>query len=237
VVVTDTLPAGVSSSFISTSGCTNDPTGVPACNLDPIPAGAYAEYTITVAVVSSTLGVITNNVSVATSSTESDDTNNSAIQETTVIAEADLSITKMDSSDPFVSGNNYMLTYTIEVSNAGPSDATNVVVTDTLPAAVRSHYTTGCLNDPNGVPDCQLGIIPAGGLASYTITVGLPRYGGVISNSVSVSSDASDPVGGNDSVEELTEVIPIPIPTLNNLGLLVLILLMSSIGWVAIRRF
>ena len=63
------------------------------------------------------------------------------------------------------------LTYTIEVSNAGPSDAQNVVVTDTLPAGVTLVATSGCAEDPAGVPTCTLGTIAAGGSASYTVMV------------------------------------------------------------------
>ena len=234
VVVTDNLPSGLT--LVSTTGCAEDPGGAPTCSLGTIDAGGFAQYTMTVTVDPSVLGLLANTATVVTSSTESDDTNNSATAETTVNAEADLSITKMDSSDPFIAGGNQMLTYTIEVSNAGPSDATNVVVTDTLSPLVRSHTTSGCVNDPNGVPDCQLGTIPAGGSAIYTITVDLSRAGGLMTNVVSVMSDASDPVGDNDTVEEVTEVIPISIPTLNHLGLLVLILLVGGIGWVSMRR-
>ncbi len=47
--------------------------------------------------------------------------------------DADLAITKTDSPDPVVQGNS--LTYTITVTNNnGPLAATNVVVTDNLPA-------------------------------------------------------------------------------------------------------
>ena len=234
VVVTDTLPAGVT--LVSTTGCAEDPAGVPTCSLGTIDAAGFAEYTITVTVDPSTTGLITNNASVTTSSEESNPDNNSTSQDTTVSGEADLSITKMDSSDPFIAGGNRVLVYTIEVSNAGPSDATNVVVTDTLPSVAIFESTAGCLNDPNGVPDCQLGTIAAGASASYTITVTLQRVGGTIVNTVSVVSDAFDPDSGNSSVSETTEVTAIPIPTLGVLGLAALILLLGSIGWVSIRR-
>ena len=48
------------------------------------------------------------------------------------LANADLSADKSDSPDPVVAGTN--LTYTINVTNGGPDVATNVVVTDSLPA-------------------------------------------------------------------------------------------------------
>ena len=60
--------------------------------------------------------------------------NNSATASTTVQARADLSITKGDSPDPVTAGQN--LTYTVKVTNSGPSTASAVTVTDTLPAGV-----------------------------------------------------------------------------------------------------
>jgi uncharacterized repeat protein (TIGR01451 family) len=49
-----------------------------------------------------------------------------------VNAVADLSITKTDSPDPVITGND--LTYTVTVTNNGPDTATSVTVTDNLPA-------------------------------------------------------------------------------------------------------
>src|SRR3990172_2142212 len=54
---------------------------------------------------------------------------------------ADLSITKTDSPDPVVAG--APLTYTLSVRNAGPSDATTVTVTDTLPGGVTNVSASG----------------------------------------------------------------------------------------------
>lgn len=234
VVVTDTLPAGVT--LVSTSGCVEDPVGVPTCSLGTIDTGGFAQFTVTVTVDPAVTGAITNTVSVTTSSTESDTGNNSAAEVTLVGAEADLSITKIDSSDPVESGGGQELVYTIEVSNAGPSDATNVVVTDILSDLAIFQSTSGCLDDPFGVPDCLLGTIAAGSSASYTITVLLQRTSGTVVNSASVTSDASDPTPGNDTVVETTEITPIAIPTLNNLGLLMLMLLVAGIGFMSIRR-
>ncbi len=228
VVATDTLPAGVT--LVSTSGCAEDPTGVPGCSLGSIAAGAFAEYTITVDVDPATLGTITNNASVTTSSPENDVTNNTVTEDTLVSAEADLSITQV------VSGSNQTFVYTIEVSNAGPSDATNVLVNDILPSIAVFQSTSGCLNDPAGVPDCQLGTIGVGGSASYTITVTLPITDGTVTNSVSVSSDAFDPDADNSSSDLTTGLRAISVPTLGGLGMALLILLLGSVGWVSTRR-
>jgi len=205
VVVTDTLPAGVS--FVSTSGCAEDANGVPTCSLGTIASGANAQYTVIVTVDPATSGSITNDVSVTSAVTDPDPDNNSTSQSTTVTQEADLSVSKSGSPDPVVAGNN--LTYTVTVSNAGPSDAANVVATDTLPAGTTLVSTTGCAEDPNGVATCSLGTIAAGGNAQYTIIVAVDSAvadGANLSNTVSVASDTTDPIPGNDSTTEDTTV-------------------------------
>src|SRR5256712_2240147 len=58
-----------------------------------------------------------------------------------VIAQADLSITKTDNPDPVNAG--ATLTYTVTVTNGGPSTAANVQVTDNLPAGVTFQSASG----------------------------------------------------------------------------------------------
>jgi uncharacterized repeat protein (TIGR01451 family) len=69
-------------------------------------------------------------------STSPEDPNpaNNLATATTQVTSADLSVSKTASSDPAVPGTD--LTYTLTVSNAGPTSASVVVVTDTLPTGV-----------------------------------------------------------------------------------------------------
>ncbi len=205
VVVTDTLPAGVT--FSSTSGCAEDPAGVPACSLGTIAAGSSASYTITVSVDPATAGTITNTASVSSSTPDPNPNNNTDTEDTFVGTSADLSITKSDNPDPVLPGDT--LTYTVTVNNAGPSSATDVVVTDTLPAGVTFASTSGCAEDPAGVPTCSLGTIAAGGSASYTITVTADAAtSGVVTNTASVTSNTPDPDTSNNTDTEDTTVAP-----------------------------
>src|SRR5436189_6278307 len=64
---------------------------------------------------------------------------------------ADLSLTKTDSPDPVTEGS--QLTYTINVSNAGPDAATKVVVTDNLSSRldlVSATASSGSCQGPTG---------------------------------------------------------------------------------------
>ena len=141
-----------------------------------------------------------------------DSTNNEAVADTTVAAEADLAITKTDDVDPVAPGGT--LVYTVSVENLGPSDAQNVVVTETLPAGVTFVETVGCGEDPAGAPTCSLGTVAGGATAQYTVevTVDSPAAAGLVSitNQADVSSSTTDPVAGNDSATEDTAIAAAP---------------------------
>jgi uncharacterized repeat protein (TIGR01451 family) len=143
---------------------------------------------------------------------------------------ADLTITKSDDPDPVTAGQT--LTYTIIVSNAGPSDATNVVATDILPSGVTLVSTSGCAEDPNGCPDCGLGTIDTGGSKQYSITVTVdPGTTGTLTNNVSVLSDVNDSDTSNNSASEDTVVMGIvPIPTMTEWGIIIFMALASIVA-------
>ncbi|MEM1248644.1 MAG: hypothetical protein AAGK22_19860 [Acidobacteriota bacterium] len=166
--------------------------------------GGTATYTAVCAIDASATGTLSNTATV-TLAGDSNAANNIATDNDTVLEpSADLSITKTDSTDPVLPGAAF--SYTIQVDNAGPSDATGVTVTDTLPAGVTLVSTTGCAEDPNGTPTCTLGTIAAGGSDSFTVNVTAPVASGVVTNTATVSSAADDPVSGNDSASESTTV-------------------------------
>ncbi|MDY0331689.1 MAG: IPTL-CTERM sorting domain-containing protein [Thiomonas sp.] len=140
VAMTDNLPVGAT--FIRVSNVSNGgscPTAPAAgasggqlvCNWTSIPSGA--QYTVTYQIRPTTAGTtVTNNASVTTTTKESNLNNNSASTSTPVTpAQLDLSITKSHTPDPVALGAN--TTYTITVRNAGPSQDTNVVMTDVFP--------------------------------------------------------------------------------------------------------
>ena len=121
---------------------------------------------------------------------------------------ADLSIAKSDSPDPVATG--AALTYTLDVSNAGP-DATcsAVVVTDTLPAGVSFVSATGTgwsCTASGGVVTCVHASLPVGIAPPITIQVNAPSSSGSITNTAVVSSQTPDGVLSNNVATATTTV-------------------------------
>ena len=206
VVATDTLPAGVTlvSATPSQGSCT-----LTTCNLGNLASGASATVTIVVNVASSTAcgSTLTNSVSVTGNETDPNAANNTATANTAVICQTDLSITKNDSPDPIHT--NTQLTYTISVSNDGPSDASGVAITDPLPTGVVFVSTTasqGSCTEASGTVTCNLGNLSSGDHATVSIVV-KPTLGGTITNTATVSGNETDPDNSNNRDNTSTIVI------------------------------
>lgn len=217
VTITDDLPASTTliSATPSQGSCSG--TDTVTCAIGNLASGNSATVTIVVHVLASTAdGAILNNTAEVTANEADPSTgNNTATAETAVIREADLAITKTDATDPAVAGEN--LTYTIEVSNDGPSDAADVTVVDVLPSEVSYvSDTDSCTEAPVGTLTCDLGNLAAGASTQFDITVFVApdavfNAGGptTIINVVGVSSPTDDPNPFNNETSEDTLVIAV----------------------------
>ncbi len=209
VVVSDTLPAGVT--FVSTSGCAEDAGGVPTCTLGTIAAGAFKQYTITVSVDASTLGIITNTASVA-ATTPDPDLGNNADSEDTLVEEptADLSVTLAPLDDPTAAQR--VLLWEAVVENLGPQDATGVTFEMELPAGayflgVEPFIFPPCTLASGVALSCDLGDLASG--AMETVTVGTfidGRFDGTLASEAMVSGDETDPDPMNNEDDASAEV-------------------------------
>jgi uncharacterized repeat protein (TIGR01451 family) len=126
---------------------------------------------------------------------------------TAAVGPTDLSLTKSDSPDPVAVGGT--LTYTIQVQNLGPGDASAVVVTDPLSASdvdfVSATATSGTCQHQANTVTCSLGQINAGAAATVTIVV-KPKKAGTLSNTASVTSPQDSAPGGNNQATATTVV-------------------------------
>ncbi len=105
------------------------------------PAGVRTA-TIVVAVPASQTANLSATATAASGTTDPTPGNNTATATTVVQVQADLAITLTDAPDPVTAGT--QLTYTAVVSNAGPSDATAVVVT--LPTPANTSFVSGSVS-------------------------------------------------------------------------------------------
>lgn len=119
---------------------------------------------------------------------------------------ADLSLTKSDSPDP--ARVRAKLGYKIEVTNLGPDTATNVTVSDELPAGVTFGFARsaqGTCTHAGGTVTCDLGALAHGASAVVKIAV-RPTASGTITNTADVSATEADQNLANNHDEEQTTV-------------------------------
>jgi uncharacterized repeat protein (TIGR01451 family) len=240
VALSDALPAG--ETFVSLTqpagwACTTPAVGANGsinCSKASMAPSESGSFTLVVHVPSSIASgtVYSNTAIVTTSSTELSLANNSATASTTVAASADLGVTQTVAGNAIPGGT---LTFTITVTNGGPSDAAGVSLNEAVSGASFVSADGACVG---GFP-CSLGSVAAGATvvihAQYLIPTS--STGGTISGTATLSSSTSDPNGGNNSATAtIAARFVTSVPTLQKEALLVLALLMFATGLLVRAR-
>ena len=207
VDVVDVLPAGFAVTSVSStpSGCSSLP-----CALGDLPVGALVTIVVTGTVDPSSLGDISNTATVSSSTDDPNPSDNTSEATARATALADLSITKTGVLTEFVPGQT--ASWTIEVTNGGPSDATDVTVTDTLPSSGLSGVTSTPSQGSCATPSsCQLGTLAAGSSATITVsgTLSSGYTAADITNAASVTSATFDPAPGDETASSTVPVVPV----------------------------
>jgi uncharacterized repeat protein (TIGR01451 family) len=209
VSVTDPLPAGLT--FVSASpGCTFA-AGTVTCLRPTLVNGATANFDVVVLVASSLRTPIANTATVTSPDTDPTPGNNTSTATVPVDPSADLSIAKSALPNPAFAGQN--VTYTLAVTNIGPSDATNVSASDAFPAGLTFvSASPGCANAA-GVVTCTQATLASGTTANFTIVAAVAASAsGSLTNVASVTSAEPDPDPSNNAASMTTPVIGIPSP-------------------------
>ena len=159
------------------------------CSLGTIADGASVDVVIAVTVpADAAAGTITNNASVTSTTSDPVPGNDATSEDTAITTSADISVTKIESADPVNAGAGF--SYTVTVSNAGPSDAASVSLTDVLPPEVVFVSATpvqGSCLEAAGTVTCSLGTIAAGASVDVVIAVTVPAdtAAGTVTNNAS----------------------------------------------------
>ena len=186
------------------TGCTGPSLiGELSCPFAVIEAGTERVITVYADVRAGELGSSISNTARVNSSTPDQDTGDGEVTVVSPLDQlADLSIAKTG-TDAVAGGT---ATWTIVVSNAGPSDAQSVEVTDLLPASLRDasviEPVTGCTIIAQLV-SCDLGTVLDGGSTTIKIqaTVASDYTAASIDNMAAVSAETADPERGSNTVD------------------------------------
>ncbi|MFE7404518.1 hypothetical protein [Isoptericola sp. NPDC057559] len=215
VTVTDPLPAGWTGvTATATAGtCTVD-DGTVTCALGDLADGATATVTLSGGTGSGSAATsLTNVATVSTSSLDPAPANNVSGATVTLARRADLSITKTAAPATAVPGAE--VTWTLRVTNAGPSDARGVRVIDTLDDAGRATLSAATITSADGTApacedptgrgvSCAVDELPAGATATVTVTGTLATdlaAGTTVGNTATVASGTPDASSADNTAQ------------------------------------
>lgn len=210
LTLTSTLPSGLSYASASGSGWTCSAVGQTVTCLNPGPhaPGVVPALTLNVAVSASASGALTHSATVSGNTLDNTQANNTVTDTYTI--EADLALSKTRGAD-LVAGQN--ATYTLAVTNNGPSAAGTLTVVDTLPSALSYVSASGtgwsCSRSGQTVTCTHAGTHAAGAQPALGLTVAVAgNASGAVTNNATVSSPTLDTVSANDSASD-TFVFPL----------------------------
>ena len=214
VILRGILPSSVN--FVSAStnngGRCSFASGVVTCNIGNLLGGTSALITVRPTVA----GTVTTTFNVQGNEPDSDTSNNTTSVTTRVnpapgTVNADLRVTAFD-PPPATFGNFSNIDYEIFINNDGPSVATGVVLTDTLPSGVRFVSATpsqGICTQANNIVTCNLGTVANSNSVTISIVV-TPISTGTITNTVRVSGNEPDFNTSNNTASTTTMVSAAP---------------------------
>jgi uncharacterized repeat protein (TIGR01451 family) len=228
VVVSDDLPSSVtfaSSEVVSGTGWTvNNPAGGNnrvSFTKPTMAVGENATFRIVVRInpLAAPLPTISNTARVDSSTSDPDATNNTSTATSTFAQPrtADLAITKTPNATTITSGGT--VTYTIGLTNRGPNEASDVRVTDELPAKeffVSARVVSGtgwttaappATGAPGGTVVFSKASVALNESATFEIVVREHGSVGSIDNRVTVESSTTDPVASNNAAVAVVVVV------------------------------
>jgi uncharacterized repeat protein (TIGR01451 family) len=221
-VVADLIPTdivGVTWAATYAGGATGPANGIGNLNaVVTLPKNATITFTVNGTIKASATGTLVNTVTVTPPAnfTDLNPANNTATDRTQLEPTGDLSILKTDGKVSAIPGTPE--TYTILVTNPGPSDVVGAIINDTFPAALLNptwtvSYSVGSSGPLLGVGNISgvLVNLLAGGTATFTVSGTIdPLATGTLVNTATVTPPEgfTDPNPGNNTSTDETALVP-----------------------------
>jgi len=220
-LVEDVLPAGLTAATWTaafTGGASGTASGSGNVNTNvTVPKGGRATYTVRATAEATLNGVLTNTATVTPTDGDPDPNpdNNTSTDTSTAAPVADLQIVKTDSSATYTPG--LPVTYTITVTNAGPSFVRGATVADAFPATITAaawsavYSGTGSVGNPAGTGSINEVVdLAVGGTAVYTVIAETsPTATTALVNTATVAPPVgtTDPVPANNTSTDTDTVL------------------------------
>ncbi|MBL8828840.1 MAG: DUF11 domain-containing protein [Planctomycetaceae bacterium] len=220
--VVDSLPAGVTyqSSTTTQGTVTVGAGGQLTYNIGNMAVLGTATITIVTKINNSASGVLTNTAVVSVNERETRLDNNQDSVPTTVNKLIDVAIDKTGTPD--VVRFNDVETYTLTITNNGPSEATGVTVTDTLPTGLTFTSATtgqGTFQANGNIVTFAVGNLAAGASTQITITTRVvATLQSVLTNVAVVAANEVETTYVNNRDEYPITVLPPPQAPISSVG-------------------
>jgi uncharacterized repeat protein (TIGR01451 family) len=171
-----------------------------------VPGAALPPLTVPVRVAADHVGIYVNTATASSSDNANTPVQSSASDSYTVTQQADVSVTKTAAPTPVAVGE--PVTYTLTARNAGPSDATDVVVSDPLPAGMGFvSGSAGCA--PVGATvGCTAARLAPGASAQFQVVTrpDASLAGQTVPNTATVAATQPDPNRDDNSATATVDV-------------------------------
>ncbi|NFT49733.1 DUF11 domain-containing protein [Clostridium botulinum] len=212
IVLTDTIPPEITGAEFSEDGGSTFSPWTGSLVIETLLNGETRDILIRGTVSPTAAGIISNTATVTSTTPDPNPSNNTSTVDVEVLAPvvADVSVVKTASPNPVMAGE--LLTYTINVTNFGPSSAENVVLTDVIsPEITGAEFSTNGGETFSPWPgSLNIGTLPASKTKTILIRgIVSPTATGIISNTATVTSTTPDPNPNNNTSTVEVEVIPV----------------------------